>query len=159
MKHHAIPRGTALCGATLRPPEVKSCRIIWCVVQREHRPIVENRRDFLGVFCFQRLLSMQFIQNKSFWTFYCAFYKDILHFLNPKKAPKNKINWTKWRIFFGTPKYGLCHHIFSLSSVSSNYAWIQQFRVMQVECNHDKIHVVLEIQFHPLSSISPFSHF
>ena len=23
MMHHAIPRGTALCGATLRPPEVK----------------------------------------------------------------------------------------------------------------------------------------
>ena len=44
--HHAVPqgtvvhRGTALCSATLHPPEVKSCRIIWCIVQREH--IVEN---------------------------------------------------------------------------------------------------------------------
>ena len=42
----------------------KSCRIIWCVVQREH--IVENHCDLLGFNCFQRLLSMQFIQNKSF---------------------------------------------------------------------------------------------
>ena len=90
MMHHAIPWGTALCVATLRPPEVKSCQIIWCIVQREH--IVENRCDVLGFKCFQRLLSMQFIQNKSFWTFYCAFYKDILHFLNQNTAPKNKIN-------------------------------------------------------------------
>ena len=51
----------------LHPPEVKSCRIIWCVVQREH--IVENRCDLFGFKCFQRLISMQFIQNKSFWTF------------------------------------------------------------------------------------------
>ena len=46
MMHHAVPWGTALCGATLHPPEVKSCRIIWCVVQREH--IVENHCDLLG---------------------------------------------------------------------------------------------------------------
>ena len=70
MMHHAIPRGTvvprgtALCGATLHPPEVKSCRIILCVVQREH--LVEICCDLLGFKCFQRLLSMQFIQNKSF---------------------------------------------------------------------------------------------
>ena len=70
MMHHAIPRGTvvprgtALCGATLHPPEVKSCRIILCVVQRKH--LVENRCDLLGFKCFQRLLSMQFIQNKCF---------------------------------------------------------------------------------------------
>ena len=96
--HLAIPLGTALCGATLRLVEVTSCRIIWCVVQREH--IVENRCDLLGFKCFQRLLSMQFIQNKSFWKFYCAFYKDILHFLNPNKTQENKINnWTKWQIF------------------------------------------------------------
>ena len=55
MMHHAVPQGTALCSAILRPPEVKSCRIIWCVVQREH--IVENRCDLLGFKCFQRLLS------------------------------------------------------------------------------------------------------
>ena len=35
MMHHVVPRGTALCGATLCP-EVKSCRIMWCVIQREH---------------------------------------------------------------------------------------------------------------------------
>ena len=35
MMHHAVPRGTALCGATLCLPDVKSCRIIWCVIQRE----------------------------------------------------------------------------------------------------------------------------
>ena len=60
--HHSIPRGTALCGATMRPPEVKSCIIIWCVVQSDH--IVENRCNLLGLKCFQRLLRMQFIQNK-----------------------------------------------------------------------------------------------
>ena len=102
MMHHAIFRGTALCGATLRPPEVKSYRIIWCVVQREH--IVEIRCDVLGFKCFQRLLSMQFIQNKSFWKFYYAFYKDILHLLNTNTALKNKIKyWTKWRIFTWYP--------------------------------------------------------
>ena len=53
---------------------------------------------------FQRLLSMQFVQNKSFWTFYCAFYKNILHFLNPNTALKNEMNnWTKWRIFTWYP--------------------------------------------------------
>ena len=36
----------ALCGTTLRPPEVKSCGIIWCIIQREHN--VENRCDLLG---------------------------------------------------------------------------------------------------------------
>ena len=25
--HHAVPLGTALCGATLRPPEVKSLKV------------------------------------------------------------------------------------------------------------------------------------
>ena len=111
MMHHAVPRGTvvhrgtALCSATLHPPEVKSCRIIWCIVQREH--IVENLCNLLGLKCFQRLLSMQFIQNKSFWTFYCASYKDILHISNPNTAPKNKINnWTKWRIFTLYPGAG-----------------------------------------------------
>ena len=64
MMHRAVPQGTALCGATLRPPKVKSCRIIWCVVQREL--IVENHCDLLGFKCFQRLLSLQSIQNKSF---------------------------------------------------------------------------------------------
>ena len=65
--HHAIPqgtdvpRGTALCGATLRPPEVKSCRIIWCVDQREQIVVI-----YLVFKCFQRLLSIQFIQNTSF---------------------------------------------------------------------------------------------
>ena len=83
---NVVPRGTALCGATLHPPEAKSCRIIWCVVQREH--ILENRCVLRGLKCFLRLLSMQFIQNKSFWIFYCAFYKDILHFLNPNTVPK-----------------------------------------------------------------------
>ena len=53
MMHHVVPQGTALCSAILRPPDVKSCRIIWCVVQREH--IVENRCDLLGFKCFQRL--------------------------------------------------------------------------------------------------------
>ena len=44
--HHAVPQGTvvpwgtALSSAILHSPEVKSCRIIWCVVQREH--IVKN---------------------------------------------------------------------------------------------------------------------
>ena len=50
--------------------------------------------------CFERFLSMQFIQNKSIWTFYCAFYKDIFHFLNPNTALKNKINnWTKQQFY------------------------------------------------------------
>ena len=63
MMHHAEPQGTALCGATLGPPEVKLCRIIWCVVQREH--IVVNRCDLhvVGLNCFQ---SMQFISVGAF---------------------------------------------------------------------------------------------
>ena len=70
LMHHAVSRGTvvnwytALCGATLHPPEVKSCIIILCLVHREH--IVENCCDLLGFKCFQRLLSMQFIHCKSF---------------------------------------------------------------------------------------------
>ena len=109
MMHHTVPRGTALCSTTLRPPGVKSCRIILCVVQREHN--VENRCDLLGLKCFQRLLSMQFIQNKSFQTLYCAFCKDILHFLNPNTAPENKIIEQNGGFLLGTPGYGLCHHI------------------------------------------------
>ena len=107
--HHAVPRGTVvlrgttLCSAIMRPPEVKSCRIIWCVFHREH--IVEIRCDLLGFKCFQRLLSMQFIHNKSFWTFCCAFYKHILHFSNPNTALKNRINnWTKSLIFTWYPR-------------------------------------------------------
>ena len=82
---------TTLCGTTLHPPEVKSCRIIWCIDQREH--IVEYR-DLLGFKCFQRLLSMQFkYRIRAFEHFiFCAFYKDTLHFLNPNTALKNKIN-------------------------------------------------------------------
>ena len=49
-----------------------------CSLIVEH--IAENRSDLLGFKCFQRLLSMQFIHRKSFWKFYGAFYKDILHF-------------------------------------------------------------------------------
>ena len=86
LKSGSTAQGTALCGATLSPPEVKSCRISWWVVQREH--IVENRCDLLGFKCFQRLLSMQFIHRKSFCTFYCAFYKDILPSLKPKYSPE-----------------------------------------------------------------------
>ena len=102
MLHHAVPWGTALCGATLRLPEVKSY-MIWCLVQREH--ILENCCDILGFKCFQRLLSTPFINSKSFWTFYHAFYKDILHFLNLDTVLKNKINiWTKWQIFTWYPR-------------------------------------------------------
>ena len=35
---------------------------------------------------------MQSVHSKSIWTFYCAFYKDILHFLNPNTALTYKIN-------------------------------------------------------------------
>ena len=35
MMHHTVPQGTMLCSATLGPTELKSCRIIWCIVQRE----------------------------------------------------------------------------------------------------------------------------
>ena len=103
--HHAIPRGTALCGATLRSPEIKSCRIILCVIQREYMYlyIVENSCGLLGFKCFQRL-NMQFIHGKSFWKFSCAFYKEILHFLNPNTALRDKRNnWTKWWIFTWYP--------------------------------------------------------
>ena len=92
--HHAVPQdtvvpwGTMLCSAIVHQPEVKSHRIIWCIIQREH--IVENPCDLLGFEYFQR--STQFIHSKSFRTLYCAFYKDILHFLNPDTALKNKIN-------------------------------------------------------------------
>ena len=120
MMHHAVPQGTivpwgnALCSAILRSPQVKSCRMIWCVVQREH--FVENACDIFAFKYFQRLLSTQFIHSKSFWIFYCAFYKNILHFLNPDSALKNKINnYTKWQIFtwyprvrFMSPFVGFC---------------------------------------------------
>ena len=77
MMHPAIPRGTALCGATLHPPEVKSCRIIWCVVQRE--PIVENHncdllasKDFLVCNLYRIRAFEHFIvhSTKTFSTFY-----------------------------------------------------------------------------------------
>ena len=49
VESYDAPRNTPgyrICGATLpRPPEVKSCRITWCIVQREH--ILENRCDFM----------------------------------------------------------------------------------------------------------------
>ena len=84
--------------ATFRPPQVKSFRIIWCIFQREH--IFENHCDLLGFKFLQRILSTQYIHSKSSWTFYCAFYKDIMHFSNPDTALKNKINnWTKWQYF------------------------------------------------------------
>ena len=128
--HHAVPQGTivpwdtALCSAILRPPEVKSCRIVWCVIQREH--IVENPCDLLGFKYFQRLLSTQFIHSKSSWTFYCAFYKDILPFLSTDIALKNKIDdWTKWQIFLGTPGYSLCHHFAPFIFGRSQQRWCQ----------------------------------
>ena len=69
MMHHVVPQGTVPLGTALRsivlpPPEVKSCRIIWCVIQREH--IVENPCDLLGFKYFQRLLNTKFIHSKSF---------------------------------------------------------------------------------------------
>ena len=63
--HHAVPQGTiipwgtALCSAIMCPPEVKSCRIMWCIIQRDH--IVENPCDLLGFKYFQRLLSTLYI--------------------------------------------------------------------------------------------------
>ena len=51
------------CGATLPPPEVKSCRII-CALFKES--ILLKIVVIFGFKCFQKLLSMQFIQNKSF---------------------------------------------------------------------------------------------
>ena len=94
------PWGTALCSAILCLPEVKLCSIIWCVVQREH--IVEKHCDLFGFKYFQRFLSMQFIYSKSVWTF-CAFYKDVLLFLNWDTALKKK-NETKWQIFYLVPQ-------------------------------------------------------
>ena len=51
-------------------------------------------------------------RHKSLWTTYCAFYKDILHFLNPNTAPpqkKKKKNKQNGRFLLGTPGYGLCN--------------------------------------------------
>ena len=105
-----VPWVTALCSAILHPPEVKS--LIWWIVQREH--IVENLCDLLGFKYFQRLLSMQFMHSKSCWIFYCAFYKEILHFLNLDTALKNKIN--NWLL--GTPGYSLSYiHVFESYTV------------------------------------------
>ena len=43
--------------------------------------------------------------HKSFWTFYWAFYKDILHLLNLDTPQKNKINnWKKWQICTWYPR-------------------------------------------------------
>ena len=62
-------------------------------------PIIELIQYWIAT-----ILNMQKLQNKSFWTFYCAFYKEILHFLNPNTVPKYKINnLTKWRIFTWYP--------------------------------------------------------
>ena len=101
--------GPALCGATLRPPEVKSYKIICCIVQREH--IVENCCDLLGFKCCRGLLSMQFIHSKSFWTFYYAFYKDNCTFstqIQPWKKMYKMIE-ENGRFLLRTPVYGLCH--------------------------------------------------
>ena len=85
MMYHAVPRGTVvlqgttLCGATLRLPEVKSCRTIWCIIQREH--IVENRCDFLGfkyaIYTEQELLNISLCILQR----YCALFK-------PKYSPE-----------------------------------------------------------------------
>ena len=53
-----------------------------------------------------------YTQKELLNSFYCAFYKDILHFLNPNTTLQNKMNiWTKWRIFTWYPGVRLCHHI------------------------------------------------
>ena len=75
---------------------------------------------------------MQFIHSKSFWTFYCAFYKNILHFLNPNTVSAPVFGR---RQFFGTSEhYGIAHG--SLLSGWMNYdytaccwffTWIQQY--------------------------------
>ena len=63
---------------------------------------------------------MKFIHRKSFWTFYCAFYKDILHFWNPNTALKNKINNLFW---LGTPGYGLCHYMYECRNQLESSDW------------------------------------
>ena len=129
MMHHIVPWGTALCSAILHPPKVKSCRIFWCVVQSEH--IVKNPCDLLGFQYFQRLLSTQFIHSKGFWTFYCAFYKYILHFLNPDTALKNKVdNWTNGKIFTWYPRVWFMssniylHNLQLLNTVFLSGGWL-----------------------------------
>ena len=69
------------------PPEVKSQRIIWCVVQRKHI-LLKNHCALLGFKCFQRLLSMQFIHSKSFWTF-------IVHSVKIFKPGNRPEKWNK----------------------------------------------------------------
>ena len=103
--HHAVPQGTALYGATLRPPVLKSCRIILCIVQRKH--IVGNRCDLLHFKCVKRLLSMQFIHHKSSWTF--IVHSTTLHFLNPDTPLKNRIelNAINGRFLLGTMAHGV----------------------------------------------------
>ena len=52
-------RGTVLCGSTtLHPPEVKSCRIILCIIQQEH--IVGNHCDFHGFKYFQSIVLVNY---------------------------------------------------------------------------------------------------
>ena len=140
MMHHAVPWGTTLCGATLLLPEVRSRRIIWRVVQREY--IVENCCDLLGFKCFQSLLSMQFIQNRSFWTFYCAFYKDILHFLNPHTAPRNNIKkLNKMMDFYLVPK-------------STVYVIICCIRSIQVLCSLFSVLIEYKLKFLQVEAFS-----
>ena len=86
-QYPGVRQDTALCGATLCPPEVKSCtNFVRC------SKIAYSWKPWLGFKCFQRLPSVQFIglHRRSFWRFYRAFYKDILHFLNPNIALEKK---------------------------------------------------------------------
>ena len=72
----------------------------------QYKILFENCCDLLSFKCFQKLPIVRNLYTvKSFWTFHCAFYKDILHFQNQNTALKNKINnWTKCRIFTWYPR-------------------------------------------------------
>ena len=76
----------------------KICRMIWCDVQRKHK-LLKTVVIYL-VLSASKYFSMQFIDRKSFWTFYFAFCKDILHLLSPNTALKNKIQ--NGRFLLGT---------------------------------------------------------
>ena len=96
-----------LCSAILCPPQVKPCRIIWCVVQRQH--IVERvPYDLLG---FRYLIKTSNVHNlftviyELLNILFCILQRNFALF-KPGYNWKMKYlnNWTKWQIFTWYPR-------------------------------------------------------
>ena len=114
LMHQAVPQGTvvpwgtAFCGAILCRLEVKLCRIIWCVVQRQYiidffffpswfQVLPENSMQ--GIYTHEEFMKI----NQTFSKQYFALYNR--GFIPEKIIDQND------RFLLGTPGYSLCYHL------------------------------------------------